>query len=224
MGRNVLVDNLRWCHNPQFEYHLVKSKIFFSKENIFTVFPECEEMVEEVTSKGESCAVYLICTFQETDGELITEEMEVPASVRQVDRISQLISMSSNSVTWKDRSRLIFFSFLHEVESALRKEFAGRSDPPRFFCDASDPATGIPVTSRRGPSTLCDSDIVEHFFSYHFHTVCGAGGGCRMMEHPVFGFSVYPSSLVIAISESEEEILKKVVVSLSTKAEGGEEA
>lgn len=232
----------KWARNSSFEFHLIKLSSFYAAENIFTVFPDCQRFTQDWEKNGEKCTVFLMCTFQPNNGELVqvsknekdAEEAALQAALVKSSNVSALISYSPASCDWKDRSRLIFFDFLKEVQDALETAFPSRlvsssrqmneadvisegvKEGKLFFVDGPDPASGVALTSQRGPSTISESDIMEFFFGFHSVLVATAGGGCRMIEHPSFGLNVYPASLVIAIPSDKEDELICVVNSLSS--------
>lgn len=226
-NKGILLKDLRWSKKMSFEYHLIKLSIFFAQEHIFTVFPECRDYVNAMKSKGTKCSVYLITTFQSNDGELVApsskelhdEKAAFDAALIKTDKISSLISYNSASVVWKDASREVFFDFLDEISALMEKAFLHcDGDAPPYFLDGPDPASGVALRSQRGPTIMSDADIIDNFFPFDSVLIAGPGGGCRMASHPIFGLSVYPSSLVVAIPESEEEKLKALVLSVSSTA------
>eukprot|EP00796_Vickermania_ingenoplastis_P005968 gene5968-4277_t len=223
----VIVKDLRWRKHPFVEYHLIRVSNFYAQEQIFTVFPECKDFLDHQEKNGTKCNVYFVCTFQPNDGEVqspTAEEVEdekaaFESSLIKSDKISTLISYNKTSCVWKDASRLVFFEFLDEVSALLSAAFPSNDGEPMFFVDGPDPASGVALRTQRGPSTITESDILDQFFSFDAVVIAGAGGGCRMVQHPVFGLNVYPSSMVIGIPAAREEELMSLIRSMSTVSE-----
>ncbi|CAD2218054.1 hypothetical protein AGDE_05398 [Angomonas deanei] len=107
---------------------------------------------------------------------------------------------------------------MRHVDSELQKAMDGDGtveSGDKYFFDWSDPATGLPINSRRGPSILVDNDLLERFFSFNSVYVCVGGGGCRMIEHPKLGLNVYPASGIICVANDDLPLLTDVLTRLS---------
>lgn len=238
MKNRFLLKSLQWSKNSLVEFHLLKLPRFFSEESIFTVFPDCQKFVEEKAKEGECCNIYLLCTFQPLDGEVVPvseadseNEKKALEKCLQASKVSALISVSPTSSEWKDKSRVIFFNFLDDVCAVLKNTFSQseysptsrdtatsgaltHSDP--YFIDATDPASGIPLASHRGSTTFVDFDTIERFFTFESVIVPTVSGGCRMIYHPKYGLNVYPSCIAIAVPQIKEDTMLSALQCLST--------
>ncbi|NBO31118.1 MAG: methylmalonic aciduria and homocystinuria type D protein [Cyanobacteria bacterium WB6_1B_304] len=66
----------------------------------------------------------------------------------------------------------------------------------RYQVDLFDPATGLPLLSRRGSLRLDDVTVVRSCLGYPTIQF----GQCRLIEHPQWQYAVYPSVLVSTAS------------------------
>ncbi|KPI90187.1 hypothetical protein ABL78_0705 [Leptomonas seymouri] len=242
--RNVVVDSATAAAFPDMEFVLLRCPKFYAKENIETVFPAAAHVAERFPSLTQrDVSYYLLYTFQSanyimqkpgevdestltlddasqdlsSDGDDASSVVSSPSDKVNEDYFSELIQYTPSSVEWKDCSRERFFQFMKTARERIRERLhASTGDvPPALFMDWPDPATGLPVKSKRGPSTFNDSDAIQQFFSYNSELISGPGGGCRMIEHPRFGLNVYPAAGVVALPRCEEAVLCDAVRSLS---------
>lgn len=157
-----------------------------------------------------------------SDDDVASTAAASPTGKANDDDFSELISCTPVSVEWKDRSRERFFQFMKAAKARIRERLSAAATTASgdasstLFMDWPDPATGLPVKSKRGPSTFNDADTIQQFFSYNSVLIAGPGGGCRMIEHPRFGLNVYPAAGVVVVPRGGEELLCAAVRSLST--------
>ena len=145
-----------------------------------------------------------------------------------------LISFSDDGAFMKDLGREYFFDFMNKLQVGLeaklgivekKAEEQGKGDKEQeevaapsssssssggnFIIDWPDPATGIPMNGECGPSIYTELDGLEQMTNYEVIYVCGPGGGCKVVTHPSFGTSVYPSTgFVIGPTDVILEVLK----------------
>jgi hypothetical protein len=193
---------------------------------LYTFQPSDYVMQKPGDEEGYATAVSLYgdsrnLSSHDTEGDEVaaTKAVISPAGKANDNDFSELILYTPASVEWKDRSRERFFQFMKAAKEQIHKRLAlvdGNDNRTTvFFMDWPDPATGLPVKSKRGPSTFSDADTIERFFSYNSVLIAGPGGGCRMIEHPRFGLNVYPAAGVLVVPKSEEEVLCEAVRSLT---------
>ncbi|KPA83273.1 hypothetical protein ABB37_02946 [Leptomonas pyrrhocoris] len=243
--RNILVDALQAAVFPDMEFVLLRCPKFYAKENLETVFPDAAQATTALSGGApHDSNYYLLYTFQPSDyvmqkpgdedeaalsldgdsqdlsnddDDVASTAVSSPAGKAAEDDFSELIQYTPASVEWKDRSRERFFHFMKAARERIRERLnASAGDvPAALFMDWPDPATGLPVKSKRGASTFNDADTIQQFFSYSSVLIAGPGGGCRMIEHPRFGLNVYPAAGVIVVPRCEEAVLCDAVRSLS---------
>lgn len=244
-ARNVVIDAARPSSFPHLEFHLRKLNRFFIAENIYTTFPDTVEYarsVAECSSDSGRVTACLLYTFQANDGAYAPATNEDLAEERRAfleglaghplnpvvdntdhtsgldNRVSELIGYDPAAALWKDISREVFFAFCDAIHStlaaALPKSAELDSQEP-FFMDWCDPATGLPMRTARGGSNFMDADAIEQMFPYDSIMVAGAGGGCRIVKHPVFGLCVYPAAAVLFFPEESLEAVKEALLSLT---------
>lgn len=73
-----------------------------------------------------------------------------------------------------------------------------------YFADLFDPRTGLPMFSVSGQLRLDDVAVIRSTLGYSVLN----RGGCRTIEHPIWGSAVYPSILVTSACST---ILERVV-------------
>jgi hypothetical protein len=92
----------------------------------------------------------------------------------------------TNQATEQQKRRLRRRSLLLAKALILRLHQAG------YAAETFDPRTGRPYHSRSGLLTLDDVAVVQAVLGYPLVT----SGHCRVIEHPVWGSSVFPSVVV----------------------------
>jgi Methylmalonic aciduria and homocystinuria type D protein len=85
----------------------------------------------------------------------------------------------------------------------LLKILTGHLQKAGYAADGFDPRTGKPFYSRPGTLTLDDVAVVQSALGYPLVVK----GGCHLINHPVWGCSVFPSVLV---SEASPETLGQI--------------
>ncbi|NJK41588.1 MAG: methylmalonic aciduria and homocystinuria type D protein [Acaryochloridaceae cyanobacterium SU_2_1] len=63
-----------------------------------------------------------------------------------------------------------------------------------YRAEIFDPRTGYPLLSQPGDLRLDDVAVIEASLGYHLQQT----GGCRIVEHPTWGYAVFPSVLLSA--------------------------
>lgn len=137
-----------------------------------------------------------------------------------------LIASTESTKEFKDLSREKFFSFMEQVQAAVEciricdgssadagDEAAVSNRTNCTWVDWTDPATGLPVLGTVGPATYCECDALEQLCSVDVEVVAGAGGACRMVQHPKWGVNVYPASGFVAVPS--QAFLQRVLEKLS---------
>ncbi|WP_299484550.1 methylmalonic aciduria and homocystinuria type D protein [Acaryochloris sp. IP29b_bin.137] len=78
-----------------------------------------------------------------------------------------------------------------------------------YQAEIFDPRTGYPILSHPGPMRLDDVAVVQTSLGYPLAQT----GGCRIIEHPIWGNAVYPS---ILLSSAEPNITRSIAKSVMT--------
>eukprot|EP00026_Physarum_polycephalum_P019664 Phypoly_transcript_21784.p1 GENE.Phypoly_transcript_21784~~Phypoly_transcript_21784.p1 ORF type:complete len:149 (+),score=6.28 Phypoly_transcript_21784:156-602(+) len=99
-----------------------------------------------------------------------------------------LVSYGSHAEDEKDRLLKNFTKWANEIIQRIKAK--------GFWADATDPCSGMPMHSSRGPATFDDVSAHSRLLLYDVHTVGGASGiPCKVISHPKWGSNTYPSSL-----------------------------
>lgn len=72
-----------------------------------------------------------------------------------------------------------------------------------FWVDYTDPASGLPVKSRPGPSIWSDVEHLSRLLRYPTKDL----NGCQILVHPTWGEWIYPASLVVVCGVGGMEFL-----------------
>lgn len=102
----------------------------------------------------------------------------------------QLNHTSSQTELQKRRLRRRFLSLAKTLILQLHRE--------GYAAEGFDPRTGAPFYSRCGRLTLDDAAVVQAVLGYPLVP----SGNCRVIEHPVWGCSVFPSVIVSSAAPS----------------------
>jgi len=78
-----------------------------------------------------------------------------------------------------------------------------------YQAEIFDPCTGYPLLSQPGPIRLDDVALVHTSLGYPLTET----GGCRMLEHPIWGNAVYPS---ILLSSATPNVTQTIVDQVMT--------
>jgi hypothetical protein len=110
-----------------------------------------------------------------------------------------LLDKTPASDRQKQLLRQQFLAFGDQVVQRLQRD--------GFLAELFDPCTGLPLHSPAGRFCLDDVAVASACLGYgklqH--------NGCRVMVHPVWGSSVYPSTLLSsALPEEMEQIMREV--------------
>ncbi|RIA92502.1 hypothetical protein C1645_765004 [Glomus cerebriforme] len=84
------------------------------------------------------------------------------------------------------------------------KEICQKLKDRGYWADLTDPCSGYPFFSERGPSTYPDVQGAIELLKYDIHNA----GCCHILLHPKWGSKVYPGTLFTTASDLE---LKQVI-------------
>ncbi|CAG8463405.1 9171_t:CDS:2 [Acaulospora morrowiae] len=78
-----------------------------------------------------------------------------------------------------------------------------------YWADLTDPCSGYPIFSNRGPSIYPDVQGAEHLLKYSIQNV----GCCHILLHPRWGGKVYPGTLftIAGVNDINQVISESVV-------------
>lgn len=179
-GRHEVVRMRSSITHPPMEFSVHKPTATFTSTDILTVFPDAAALPRS--------SIYVVTTFQPyEDNTTVSETM---------------IGSSEATKEFKDLSRERFFSFMRTLKEKVEKVTSSSSSSVSWV-DWTDPATGIPVLGSAGPAIYCESDALEQLCSVDVEVVGGAGGACRMVQHPKWGVNVYPASGFLSVPDQE---------------------
>lgn len=121
---------------------------------------------------------------------------------------SPLLTRTPTTEDQKRKLRQRFLQFGYRVAAQLQQL--------GHLADVFDPRTGLPLLSQPGSLRLDDVAVVQAVLGYealHSH-------GCSVILHPVWGDSVYPSTLLSSAAPSLVESVSQQVETWQTDPEG----
>lgn len=96
----------------------------------------------------------------------------------------ELLDRTPDTEAQKHQLRSRFLQFGYKIATRLQQL--------GHLADVFDPQTGLPLLSQPGQLKLDDVAVVQACLGYEaIHT-----HGCRVLQHPTWGSSVYPSTVV----------------------------
>ena len=120
-----------------------------------------------------------------------------------------LLERTVDTETEKNQLRQQFIEFGSNITSKLRAM--------GYLADMFDPRTGLPLTSPPGQLKLDDVAVVSSILGYSVIN----SGPCRMILHPTWGRTVYPSTVV---SSAHPQVVEGVMGILASKCNTAQSA
>ncbi len=106
-----------------------------------------------------------------------------------------LLKKTPQTEAQKQRLRQQFLDFGYQVATRLQQM--------GYLAEIFDPRTGMPLLSKPGQLTLDDVALARSCLGYE----TAHSYGCNLILHPIWGSSVYPSTLV---SSAQPEVVEQV--------------
>jgi hypothetical protein len=116
-----------------------------------------------------------------------------------------LVERTAIAEDQKHQLRQNFLQFGYKVAAQL--QYQG------YLADIFDPRSGLPLLSQPGPLRLDDVALVQACLGYQ----TAENSGCRVILHPVWGSSVYPSTL---LSSAEPERVESISATVRDEMQG----
>ncbi|CAB4422460.1 unnamed protein product [Rhizophagus irregularis] len=92
------------------------------------------------------------------------------------------------------------------------KEICQKLRDRGYWADLTDPCSGYPIFSERGPSIYPDVQGAVELLKYDLHNA----GCCHILLHPKWGSKVYPGTLFTTASDLElKQVISETIVSES---------
>ncbi|PKK76813.1 hypothetical protein RhiirC2_733357 [Rhizophagus irregularis] len=92
------------------------------------------------------------------------------------------------------------------------KEISQKLRDRGYWADLTDPCSGYPIFSERGPSIYPDVQGAVELLKYDLHNA----GCCHILLHPKWGSKVYPGTLFTTASDLElKQVISETIVSES---------
>jgi hypothetical protein len=104
-----------------------------------------------------------------------------------------LVERTAIAENQKHQLRQNFLQFGSKVAAQLQHQ--------GYLAEVFDPRSGFPLLSQPGPLRLDDVALVQACLGYQ----TTANSGCRVILHPIWGSSVYPSTL---LSSAKPELVE----------------
>jgi len=106
---------------------------------------------------------------------------------------SSMTEFTTESEQEKNQLLFNFESFAKALKQEIWREQETSDNKDSWWFDYADPVSGYPATTSRGGRCFSDVDACEAVLRYRVETV---GGTCRVLSHPTWSTSVYPSAIV----------------------------